>query len=378
MLSPIGNRRIKAKKDAFVKLVNENKDKKWIICSHDNPDPDSIASCLGMSHILSFLGVEDSVMTYCKQVGHSQNRAMVNVLQLRITKWEDLELSEEDRKRAIYIFVDCTFGQKNMSIKEMPKIVIDHHKIPTTNKEVLYLHDEVGACSTLVLDLALSVTHVEEIPEISDENPIADAKAMQCFDPDEEGTKELATALAIGIKTDTQDFLNETTTQDDFQAFRLLGKHLSDEKFGRIVNYELPPYVLDYEQTAWQNKRAEFQPHFITGLGYIDDSKSDCIPHVADKFVQLQGVQIVVVYGIVENGIRASVRTSSAAHDCQTLCDEIFGKGNGGTKTKANIGGARVPFNVFCPLEMDEDDKELLWSLTKRQIERRFELATTK
>jgi len=62
VLSPIGNRRIKAKKDAFVKLVNENKDKKWIICSHDNPDPDSIASCFGISHILSFLGVEDSIM----------------------------------------------------------------------------------------------------------------------------------------------------------------------------------------------------------------------------------------------------------------------------------------------------------------------------
>lgn len=367
MLSPIGNRRIKAKKDAFVKLVHENKDKKWIICSHDNPDPDSIASCLGMSHILSFLGVEDTIVTYCGEVSHPQNRAMINVLQLQIRKWHDIEPLID----AIYIFVDCSFGQKNMSIKEMPRVVIDHHKIQTNNKEVFFLHDEVGACSTLVLDLALSVTQEAEAAGAEGET------ALQCFDPDEEGTKELATALAIGIKTDTLDFLNETTTQDDFQAFRLLGKYLSGEKFDKIINYEFPPYVLDYEQIAWQDKRAEFQPHFITGLGYIDDAKSDCIPHVADKFVRLQGVQTVVVYGVVGNTIRASVRTSSAALDCQTLCDDVFGKGNGGTK-RGLIGGVKVPFNVFSPLEMNVEDRKSLWSLIKAQIEGRFERATTK
>lgn len=371
MLSPIGNRRIKAKKDAFIKLVNEHKDKRWIICSHDNPDPDSIASCLGMSHILNFLGVEDTVVTYCGEVSHPQNRAMINVLQLVITKWADLEPPSD----AIYVFVDCSFGQKNMSIKQMPKIVIDHHKIPITNKEVLFIHDEVGACSTIVLDLALLVTQIVEVTDADDADSNIETE-VQCFDPDEEGTKELATALAIGIKTDTLDFLNETTTSDDFQAFRLLGRHLSDEKFGRIVNYEFPPYVLDYEQTAWTNKRSEFQPHFITGLGYIAAVQSDCIPTIADKFMRIQGVQTVVVYGVVENGIRASVRTSSASLDCQTLCNDIFGKGNGGAKH--GIGGARVSFNVFSPQEMSEEDRKSLWSLIKSQVEGRFERATTK
>lgn len=365
MLSPLGNRRIKAKKDAFLKIVNENKDKKWVVCSHDNPDPDSIASCLGMFQILHFLGVDDKVVTYCGEISHPQNRAMINVLQLRITKWEDLEIPND----AIFVFVDCSFNQKNMSIKHSPRIVVDHHKIQTNNKEVLFLHDEVGACSTLVLDLALTITQQEP-------GDIEEVPTLQCFDPDEEGTKELATALAIGIKTDTLDFLNETTTETDFQAFRLLGRHLSNEKFGRIVNYEFPPYVLDYEQTAWENKRPEYQPHFITGLGFVDESKSDCIPTIADKFMRLQGVQTVVVYGIVESSIRASVRTSSASLDCQTLCDDVFGKGNGGAKH--GVGGARVPFNVFSPVELTAEHRQQLWSLVKAQIESRFERATTK
>jgi nanoRNase/pAp phosphatase (c-di-AMP/oligoRNAs hydrolase) len=362
MLKPIGNKKVKARAEAFVKLVLEHKESPWYICSHDNPDPDSIASCLGMSHILNFLGIEDTTVVYCGEISHPQNRAMINVLQLRVKKWEDIQPAEN----AIFVFVDCSFGQKNISIKEMPRIVIDHHKIPINNKDVFFLHDEVGACSTLVFDLALSVMTKGDTEE----------DAAQCFDPDEEGTKELATALAIGIKTDTLDFLNETTTADDFQAFRVLGRHLSDEKFGRIVNYEFPPYVLEYEQTAWKNKRIEYQPHFITGLGYIDETKSDCIPTIADKFMRIQGVQTVVVYGVVGNCIRSSVRTSSASLDCQTLCDEIFGKGNGGAKH--GIGGARVSFNVFCPKEMTPEDRESLWFLIKAQVEGRFERATSK
>jgi len=114
-IKPIGNKKVKARKEAFINLVAEDKDKRWIICSHDNPDPDSIASCLGISHILRFLGVENKVVTYCGEVSHPQNRAMINVLQLQITKWEDLEPSGED----IYIFVDCSFGQKNISIKAL-------------------------------------------------------------------------------------------------------------------------------------------------------------------------------------------------------------------------------------------------------------------
>ncbi len=369
MISPIGNKRVKARKDAFVKLVTENKNKRWYVCSHDNPDPDSIASAVGMLHILHFLGAEDAQAVYRGEISHPQNRAMINVLQTPIRKWKNG--NEVIPEGSLFIFVDCSCGQKNMTIKVAPQIVVDHHKISTHNKDILYLHDEVGACSTLIFDLALSIVMPDESDEGEGENP-----ELQCFDPDEDGSKELATALAIGIKTDTLDFLAETTTSDDFNAFRILGRHLSDDKFSKIVNYEFPQYVLDFEMIAWQNRRPEFQPNFITGIGFVDETKSDCIPAIADKMMRLQGVQTVVVYGIVtgENAVRASVRTSSASIDCQTLLDDVFGKGNGGAKQ--GIGGAKVVFNVFSPDEMSAENRDSLWELTKAQIERRFERAT--
>lgn len=366
MIPPIGNKRVKARKEAFMKLVCENKSKTWYVCSHDNPDPDSIGAGFGMHTILTFLGVEDVHVVYCGEISHPQNRAMQNVLRFPIRKWDEIEVVAG----AMFVFVDCGPNQKNMSIHNTPDIVVDHHKILTTNRDILFIHDEVGASSTLVMDLALVVT--KKIAQ-DDDKP---EEEVQCFDPDEEGIKELATAMAIGIKTDTLDFLAETTTNDDVQAFRLLAQYLSDEKFHKIVNYEFPPYVLDYEQVAWANKHSDYMPHFITNLDYVDEAKSDCIPTIADKFMRLQGVQTVVVYGIVGNSIRASVRTSSAALDCQTLCDEIFGKGHGGAKH--GVGGARVQFNVFDTSSMSDEARKTFAALVKADINGKFRRATTK
>lgn len=359
----IGNKRVKSRKDDFVKLVTNNKEKRWYVCSHDNPDPDSLASAFCISHILRFLGIEDIKIVYCGEIAHPQNRAFVNVLQLNITKWE------ENNPDGMFIFVDCSINQKNMSIKRNPNIVIDHHKINATNRDILFIHDEVGACSTLAFDLALNVTRTEER---SDSEPVD----LQAFDPDEDGAKELATALSVGIKTDTLDFRSETTTNDDFLAFQILSRYTNDDKFNRIINYELPPYVLEYEHIAWKNKRDEFQPNLVTGLGYIDETKSDCIPAIADKFMRIQGVQTVVVYAIVEHTVRTSIRSKSSSIDCQTLCDELFGKGAGSGKN--GIVGARVELNLFKPESMSGDDREILWKLIKNQIEHRFEKATAK
>jgi nanoRNase/pAp phosphatase (c-di-AMP/oligoRNAs hydrolase) len=364
LIPPIGNKKVKARKEAFCKFINENKQKPFIICAHDNPDPDALASAYGVYRILSFLGVDSIQMFYCGEISHPQNRAMKTVLKIPINVWTKPIENEfiNANEKPIFVFVDCVGNQKNMSIPFDPQIVIDHHKtIP--GKGILAIHDEIGACSTLVVDLMLSLSLQED-----------DIK-VPCFDPDTDDMKEIATALAVGIKTDTLDFLTETTTDEDFQAYKILSRHFSDEKFHKIVNYELPPYVFDAEQTAWENKNYQ-PPNLIAGLGFLDDSKSDCIPYLADKFMRLQGIQTVVVYAIVDGAVRGSVRTSSSTLDAQNLLDELFGQGNGGAKH--GIGGAKVHINVFDVPSMPEDEMTGLWDLVKTNIQRKFQKITEK
>lgn len=362
LLAPLGNKKVKQKVAAVCEFFQNNSDKWFYICCHDNPDPDAIASAMGMLRVANFFGIENVEIVYCGEISHPQNRAMANVLTIPIKRWKTIEPVAD----AVYVFVDCMgHAQKNMSIDHRPDLVIDHHK-GFISKDILSIHDEVGSCSTLVTDLMLSM------PPIETED---DEGQVLCFDTTLEGMKELATALAIGIKTDTIDFRSETTSDIDFQAYKILTRFMSDDKFMKIVNYELPPYMFEAEETAWRNKRLE-PPTFITGLKYVEQTKSDCIPYLADKFMRLQGIQTVVVYGIVGNTIRASVRTTSAALDCGELCNVVFGEGNGGAKQ--GIGGATVNFNVFDTDDLNSDDKEKFWELTQHTIEGKFHKATQK
>lgn len=373
MLSAFGNKKVKQKKDAFLKQVAQYKDHQWFVCSHDNPDPDSIASALAMQYILQFCGIERVDILYCGEISHPQNRSMCNILDIKLNKFVKSNDVHEDEDKSVYVFVDCMPGNKNMSINVNPVLVIDHHKQQLTNngtdKNQLVIRDDIGSCSTLITELALSLPLT-----VSEDGQTASQEC--CLDIDDDRVRDVATALAIGIKSDTLDFRTEGTTEEDFKAYKLLSGISNEDKFNRIINYQFPPYMFDYEQIAWENKRTQFQPHLITGVGFIQESQSDCISYIADKFMRLEGVQTVVVFGIAGNSVRGSVRTSSASLDTQTLCNEIFGEGNGGARQ--GVGGARVSIPLFDTTDMSESDKVKLWELTKSQVEHKFEKAIGK
>ena len=368
----LGIKKIKKRKEELLRFIESNKDKKWIICSHNNPDPDSMSSAFGLQWVLQSLGVDSVEIYYCGEISHPQNKTMVNELNIPLKKWNMQVESDIESQRDNYVFVsvDCVGNQKNISIPMKMDVSIDHHK-SNAGKDTLFVHDEIGSCATLIVDIGLSVAPDKETNNDDDDSNSENGHVNNgCFDPNEPGIKEVATALALGIKTDTLDFRSESTTEHDFKAYKFLSSMLSDDKFQKIVNYELPAYVFDAETLAWNNKNESYTPNFISGLKYIDPIKSDCIPHLADKFMRAPGVQTVVIYAIVGNAVRGSVRTLSSSVDAQQICDNLFGVGNGGAKHRS--GGATVTFNVFDPTTLDDSDKDMLWTLVKSQIELRF------
>ena len=359
----VGNKRVKQKYNQLVSFLQENSDKSFYVCSHDAPDPDSLASGAAMLKILNFFDINAKYVYYCKEISHAQTKAMQNILQLPVRKWTDAIEQEarqaEDENEPIFIFVDCGGGsQNNMSIPFKPHIVVDHHKTPPVAP--ITIHDEVGACSTLMLDIMLNIP-----PKEIDEKP------QFCFDHEADGMADLCTSLAVGIKTDTIAFIKEGTTEYDFNAHQILTRYMSRDKFYRVDNYELPEYMFDYEKIAWENKNL-MNPKIISGLGFLKASHGDCIPYIAERFMRLEGIQTVVVFAIIESEemkIRAAVRTTSAAYDCDVLTKEIFGEENGGAKQGA--GGALVNLDYDIDL-LDENDREKLWELQKSQITKKF------
>lgn len=356
------NKKIKQKISVLCSFLQENRDRNFYVCSHDNPDPDSLASCLGVIKILNILGIDNVSMHYCGEISHPQNRAMQLVLNISAKKWSKNSEKILLEQNPIFIFVDCCNKQKNMSIQHEPAIVIDHHKNVPTGKNIIFIHDEVGACSTLITDILCSL-------DINEHNN------KSYFEGEDDNIKDLATSLAIGIKTDTLDFRSENTTDDDYKAYKFLSKHINEDKFNKIVNYELPSYIFDSEETAWKNKICK-PPNLITGLGFIEEFRGDCIPYLADKMMRLQGIQTVLVYAIVGQTLRASVRTISSSLDCQNIIVEVFGEGSGGSKL--GIGGANVNLDLFDIKNMEPSEQGKLWEVVKYSIERKFERITQK
>ncbi|MBW3670363.1 MAG: hypothetical protein KY432_01685 [Acidobacteria bacterium] len=71
-------------KEKLEELLNLPLDGKLLIFTHDNPDPDSIASAAAMAHLLREKRGTDATLAYSGIVGRAENRAMVEQLDFRI------------------------------------------------------------------------------------------------------------------------------------------------------------------------------------------------------------------------------------------------------------------------------------------------------
>jgi len=364
---PLGNKKVLKQSTKFCDFVLNNINKNFIIINHDFPDCDSIASSFGISIILQFLGVSDSNirLVYDKEISHPQNRALVNVLNIPLKKWNSsMEQYYNADNNCVFVYVDCLPANKNVSINMPASIIIDHHeKTIQLSNNIIFIHSEVGACSTLITDLMLTIPPQGEDPNIS-----------YCFSTGQEEIQDLCTALAIGIKVDTHDFADtsELDSDIDFRAYKILTANMTKEKFTRINNYELPKYLMEYERISW-NDRTEQGDTFISGIGKIPESHSNCLAYLCDKYLRMPGIQTVLIYAIVGNSIQASIRTISSSVSTVDLCDTFFGEGNGGSKPSQGVGGARVELNpIFHWDDMPEEDQRALWNIIKNRVEAKF------
>ena len=76
-------------------LVNVVKDEeKVLILMHDNPDPDSIASAVGLQYLLGNLAKKPSLIGYSGIVGRAENRAMLKHLGIKMCSMSRISLQD--------------------------------------------------------------------------------------------------------------------------------------------------------------------------------------------------------------------------------------------------------------------------------------------
>ncbi len=319
-----------------------------IVALEGAPDPDSISSALAHEHILSSLGIETTVV-HARPVSHQENRAAMKLLDITFMQYTGGALPDA----AGYALVDSQRPDEGLAaqLAELPLISrVDHHE-PLLSETVAAQYEDVrpelGATATIYAEY------------LREGGLLAQNK---------EGER-VATALLLGIATDTKDFLR--ATPEDFAAAAFLAGFAKLDTYRAISEESLSEKGLSaFARGVDPARQLRIGSYVLSSAGVLTKSDADVIPQIADLLVHVDGTHTVVVYGIVDDIVRGSVRTSSAKERPQEFIHETFPevKRYGG---KHEEGGFLIPLNEFSRL-LDRSDMDLIEQNVDRYLQNRF------
>jgi nanoRNase/pAp phosphatase (c-di-AMP/oligoRNAs hydrolase) len=295
------------------------------VVMHDNPDPDAIASALALARIAESVGV-DADPCYYGDISHQENRALVNLLDIRL---RELDSPADLEGYGGVALVDHSRPGVNDGLDpETPvDVVVDHHppRGPVDGAFV-DLRDGVGATSTLVAG------YLERLGI--------------------EPTRTVATALLYGIRVDTKDFTRETS-ETDYEAAAFLVAYADLDTLRRVESPSMNAEVLETLGRAIRN-RVVRDDALATGVGEIRDR--DAIAQAADYLLNMEGVAVTLVYGFMDGTVYVSGRARGTDVDLgETLRDALGAIGSAGGH--ADMAGAQVPLGILGDVDEDSVDR---------------------
>ena len=301
------------------------------IITHKNPDPDAISSAMALSAIAAEAtgGNLKTRILYEGAVGHQENRAFVNLLEIKMERLTP-EILEECNYLAM---VDCPGPGMNNDLDKDTKIniIIDHH-----SREGVFLNFE---------------------PDYLDVRPDAGATAsivtqylQELYTPID---TKLATALYYGIRSDTREFQRNIHPEDLHNAAFLLP--LSDQALLEIImTPSMAQETIDTIGKAIDNRTMK-HGYLFTNVGYVRNR--DAIPQAADMLLNLEGVTTALVCGITDTAIIISARNKDIRLHVGDAMKEAFaslpGASAGGHATMAALS---IPLSAFGPLVKDKEE----------------------
>jgi nanoRNase/pAp phosphatase (c-di-AMP/oligoRNAs hydrolase) len=304
-----------------------------LIVTHDNPDPDSLASAVALAHLIHRLAGVDSVVAYGGIVGRAENRALIRVLKLPVVPLSRVDFDDFD----LVCMVDTQPEQGNHSLPAeiFPDVVIDHHpeRPDTKLASIADVGGTRGATSTLIAEY-FRASGLEMPPPI-------------------------ATALYYGIKADTRD-LGRQTTPEDIEAYLWLFPLVDKEALAQIEHPRLPAEYFRLYHTAIERAHVYGDQAVVCDLGEI--YAPDMVAEVAERFGFLEDIRWSLAYGEYEDQLFFSVRTSDRRMNAGRLIREVIEAKGGSAGGHGSMAGARVPMDGLSRAARKELRAEILAS----------------
>ena len=284
-----------------------------LILTHDNPDPDALASGKAFATLLSAWNIP-SRLIYSGLVLRSENRAMLSLL---TPEWEHSDVLRGLDEYSALALIDTQPGAGNnrLPATHIPQVVIDHHNPIRGNiSKVPYadVQPEIGA----------TVTLLHQYLETAGIAPDSD----------------LTTAMFYALKTDTLGLSRGVSSIDKVVYLKLLSQ-IDHGKLIRIEQAGLPQVYYRAFCGGLQAARVYTQS-VVADLGTMH--RPDLAAEMADLLIRLDGARAVLCLGTHEQILHLSIRTAPLGQDAGLIVQRVIvppGKAGG----HGTMAGGQVP-----------------------------------
>lgn len=290
---------------------------RWLVLTHDNPDPDALASAAILTRLLRRALHRDVTTAYGGIIGRAENREMFRSLRLGFAHVRSLDLKGYHH----FALVDAQPGTGNSQLPHgtVPDVVIDHHPLRRATQSARFsdVRPQYGATATILAE------YLE-----------ADGVGA---------THNLATAMVYALRSETRDFGREFAGPDKavYDAFL---PHANKRLLARIQHARLPPSYFGNLREALGNLEA-VGTLVISHLAEVE--QPDMVPELADFLLRMEGKTWSLVTGLYGDRVYLSIRTTNPRADAGGLMRRLVGrrgKGGGHGMTAGGwVDAARAP-----------------------------------
>jgi nanoRNase/pAp phosphatase (c-di-AMP/oligoRNAs hydrolase) len=280
-----------------------------LILTHNDPDPDAMASGLALRTILRRTRLT-AVLGCLEPPTRPENLRMLKLLDIKMETVRPEQLKEFDRIALVDV-------QPHYFPGLLPHVdlVIDHHPEQSGYNAIFKdIRPDFGSTSTILTE------HLRAV--------------------DLDISERTATAMLYAIKSDTL-FFNRHANRADLDAFSYLYPLADATMIRKMEGAEITAERLDYLIKAWQQGRM-MEHVFCAFLG--EPPREDFIPYVADFYLQLEHVQWTVISGVVNDTFVVSVRNLGYQRNAGDFVRRWF-------NDIGSAGGHRTMAKAVVPLE---------------------------
>ncbi len=314
---------------------------KVLIVTHDNPDPDSIASAVALRHLLLVSTGQNAVIAYGGIVGRSENRSMVKLLEIPLVQICALDLDQF----SVVCLVDTQpdTGNNSYPAGRPVHLVIDHHPPKTDLSRVCWvdIREGYGASATILYEYL-------------------------CTQGISINTR-LATSLFYAIKSETQD-LGREWSKADREAYLKLLPVSNNRILFQIVHPPVPREYFSGFRTAIE-KALVYGPVLVFNLKKIDNP--DLVAELADFLLRQEGISYVLGMGWYDGMQILSMRSDD--HNAKlglAIQEMVAGIGTAG-------GHGMVAGGQIRNIAADDNSQNELERLLTRRLFKVLQIAQT-